>query len=71
MKCTMCSQPLDTSGFVLSLVSNNTIYTATVHRACLDDKIGAANVRRMSALCTDAGWTQLGLPTLEQYEKRR
>jgi hypothetical protein len=65
MKCTNCLLSLDTSGMVVTLVSNGATYTAVLHRACLSHIIGLPQTRKLESLAFLSGWRQEGLPGFE------
>jgi hypothetical protein len=62
VKCSSCQTELVGDGFVITLVSRDTVYTGTVHSVCLGRLIGHVNIRKLRILAIDAGWRQERLP---------
>jgi hypothetical protein len=62
MKCSHCQLELLSNGVVITLVSVDRAFTATVHDRCLVEMIGPGNARKLRNCAFDSGWTQTGLP---------
>jgi hypothetical protein len=66
VKCSICHNPIDGPGFVLTYVSTQDTYTGVIHMHCFESKIGAGIARRLRNLAFDSGWYQTGLPLLNE-----
>ena len=68
MKCSACQAVLDTTGFVITVVRENSTYTATLHLECFRNLVGRPHSRKLESLAFESDWVQTGLPLLRDMK---
>jgi len=67
VNCTSCNRVLEATGFSITYVNNERLFTINLHYSCLSNALGEANARRLSRLALDSGWRQETLPGWESH----